>query len=85
MARKKKGASKLRMDIPVTIVPTRVPLSIKTGGELVETTTGLKSSKLKGYPTAESVSEYGGISQRWILVESQERRNSDITRFCLCC
>ena len=59
---------------------TRVPLSIKAGGELVETTTGLKASKLKGYATAESVSEYGGISQRWILVESQERRKSDIKK-----
>jgi transposase len=59
---------------------TRVPLSIKAGGELVETTTGLKASKLKGYATAESVSEYGGISQRWILVESQERRKSDINK-----
>jgi transposase len=60
---------------------TRVPLSIKAAGQLVETTTGLLyASKLKGYATAESVSEYGGVSQRWILVESQERRKSDIKK-----
>ena len=41
---------------------------------------GLQSSKFKGYTTAESVSEYGGVSQRWILVESQERRKSDIKK-----
>ena len=56
---------------------TRVPLSIKAAGQLVETTTGLQASKFKGYTTTESVSEYGGVSQRWILVESQERRKSD--------
>ena len=56
---------------------TRVPLSIKAASELVETTTSLQASKLKGYSTAESMSEYGGISQRWILVESQARLKSD--------
>ncbi len=58
---------------------TRVPLTINAAGELVETKTDLQASKLKGYSTTESVSEYGGVSQRWILVESQERRKSDIT------
>ena len=37
---------------------TRVPLSIKAGDKLVEITTELKASNLKGYATAESVSEY---------------------------
>ena len=59
---------------------TRVPLSLKAAGQLVETTSGLQASKLRGYATAESVSEYGGVSQRWILVESQERRKSDIKK-----
>jgi len=59
---------------------TRVPLSIKTASELVETTGELKSSKLKGYSTRESVSEYGGVRQRWILVESEQRRKSDIQK-----
>jgi transposase len=59
---------------------TRVPLSIKQAGELAETTIELQKSKLKGYATTESVSEYGGVSQRWILVESQARRKSDIEK-----
>ena len=59
---------------------TRVPLTINAAGELVETKTDLQASKLKGYSTTESVSEYGGVSQRWILVESQERRKSDIKK-----
>jgi transposase len=59
---------------------TRVPLSIKAAGELVESTTFLKESKFKGYSTAESVSEYGWVRQRWILVDSQARRKSDIKK-----
>jgi transposase len=59
---------------------TRVPLSIKQARELVETTVELQESKLKGYATTESTSEYGGVSQRWILVESQARRKSDIEK-----
>ena len=59
---------------------TRVPLSIKAAGQLVETTNSLLVSKLKGYSTVESMSEYGDVKQRWILVESQERRKSDIKK-----
>jgi transposase len=59
---------------------TRVPLSIKAAGELVGITTGLQPSKLQGYTIAESVSEYGGVSQRWILVGSEARRKSDIKK-----
>ena len=42
--------------------------------ELVSSPTELQASKFKGYSTAETVSEYGGVSQRWILVDSQARR-----------
>ena len=59
---------------------TRVPLSIKAASEFVESTIDLQASKLKGYSTAELKSEYGGVSQRWILVESQERLKSDIKK-----
>jgi transposase len=59
---------------------TRVPLSIKQAGELVETTVELQKSKLEGYATTESTSEYGGVSQRWILVESEARRKSDLKK-----
>jgi transposase len=59
---------------------TRVPLSIKAASELVESTEPLQPSKLLGYSTAESLSEYGGVSQRWMLVESDARRKSDIKK-----
>ena len=59
---------------------TRVPLSIKAASELVESTESLQTSKLQGYNTTESLSDYGGISQRWILVESAARRKSDIKK-----
>ncbi len=59
---------------------TRVPLSIKAASELVESTEPLLTSKLLGYTTAESLSEYGGVSQRWILVASEARRKSDIKK-----
>ncbi len=59
---------------------TRVPLSIKEAAELVESNIQLASSNLKGYRTSETVSEYGEVNQRWILVESQERRKSDLEK-----
>lgn len=59
---------------------TRVPLSIKAASELVESTEPLLTSKLLGYTTAESLSEYGGVRQRWILVESEARLKSDIKK-----
>lgn len=40
---------------------TRVPLSIKTAAELVESTKVLEASKLKGYSTLEIQSEYGAM------------------------
>jgi transposase len=59
---------------------TRVPLTIKAASQLVETTKELQASQWKGYATTEARSEYGGVSQRWILVESQARRKSDIKK-----
>jgi transposase len=59
---------------------TRVPLSIKAAGELVESNEPLQPSQIHGYSTAESLSEYGGVSQRWILVASEARRKSDIKK-----
>jgi transposase len=57
---------------------TRVPLSIKEASSLVESTVALSASVIKGYAFAESSSEYGGVSQRWILIESEQRRQSDL-------
>jgi transposase len=57
---------------------TRVPLSIKEASSLVDSTVALTPSVIKGYTFAESSSEYGGVSQRWILIESEQRRKSDL-------
>ncbi len=57
---------------------TRVPLSIKEASSLVDSTVALIPSVIKGYTFAESSSEYGGVSQRWILIESEQRRKSDL-------
>ena len=38
----------------------------------------LTPSVIKGYSLKESRSEYAGIEQRWILVESEQRRQSDL-------
>jgi transposase len=57
---------------------TRVPLSIKEASSLVNSTVALTPSVIKGYAFAESSSEYGGVSQRWILIESEQRRKSDL-------
>lgn len=59
---------------------TRVPLTIKEASNLVDSVVELKPSSTKGYRVAESSSEYGGIKQRWLLVESEQRRKSDLKR-----
>jgi transposase len=55
-----------------------VPLSIKAAATLVDEAVELTPSVIKGYSLKESISEYVGIEQRWILVESQQRSNSDL-------
>jgi transposase len=57
---------------------TRVPLSIKAATTLVDEVVELTPSAIKGYSLKESISEYAGIEQRWILIESAERRKSDL-------
>jgi transposase len=57
---------------------TRVPLSIKAAATLVDEVVELTPSSIKGYSLKESRSEYAGIDQRWILIESQQRRNADL-------
>lgn len=59
---------------------TRVPLSIKEASTLVNQIFELKPSPVKGYKLAESSSEYGGVPQRWLLIESEQRRKSDLAR-----
>ncbi len=57
---------------------TRVPLSIGAAGTLVDEASELADSDLPGYRINESKSEYGGVEQRWFLIESEQRRKSDL-------
>ena len=36
--------------------------------------------KEKGYKWTEEKVSYGGVKQRWLIVESQERRKSDLKK-----
>ena len=61
---------------------SRVPLSIKKAKYLVKTVTSknLKDSGSKGYRYLEEKVIYGGIEQRWMVVESEERKKSDLNK-----
>ena len=61
---------------------SRVPLSIEKAKNLVKlfTSTELKPSEIKGYSyQAEKVS-YEGIEQRWLSVESADRKKADLQK-----
>jgi transposase len=55
---------------------SRVPLSINKAKILVKSVNkdSLKDSGSKGYTYCEQKIMYGGIEQRWILIESEERK-----------
>ena len=58
---------------------TRVPLNLKQAQQLVSQLNEAEfaSSSVKGYSWSEHKSNYGGIEQRWLVVESSLRRDSD--------
>ncbi|HIK56294.1 MAG TPA: IS1634 family transposase [Synechococcales cyanobacterium M55_K2018_004] len=59
---------------------TRVPQTLSAAQSLIESDeTALleRPCSLKGYRLWEKTERYGGVEQRWILVESQQRRQSD--------
>ncbi len=60
---------------------TRVPLSIKEAKNLVSTVKNseFKNSEIPGYSWLERESNYGGIRQRWLVVKSEARTESDLT------
>jgi transposase len=60
----------------------RVPLSLKSAQSLVSTLPSEKfiESELKGYSFVATESDYGGIKQRWLVVQSQERREADLQK-----
>ena len=61
---------------------SRVPLSINKAKILVKSVNkdSLKDSGSKGYTYCEQKIMYGGIEQRWILIESEERKKSDLEK-----
>ncbi len=61
---------------------TRVPLSIKEAKEIVSNLSDEKftKSELKGYSYQEIENNYAGIKQRWLVVESQPRKESDLKK-----
>ena len=58
---------------------TRVPLSIKEAKKLVTEVSSSEFSKseLSGYSFVEKTSNYGRINQRWLVVESEAKAESD--------
>jgi transposase len=57
---------------------TRVPLTLTQAQHCIEEATAFDPSKLKGYRIAQSRSDYGGVPQRWLIVESEKRRTCDL-------
>ena len=60
----------------------RVPLSIKAAKLLISTIpeSELIDSTIPGYKLASKTENYAGIEQRWLVVQSQERRESDLRK-----
>jgi transposase len=61
---------------------TRVPLSLKQSQQLVSQLNEAEftSCSVSGYSWSEHKSNYGGIEQRWLVVESRLRRESDLRK-----
>ena len=61
---------------------TRVPLTLKVASELVShlPEAAFVATPLKGYRIATVCCDYGGVQQRWFVVESQERKQSDLKK-----
>jgi transposase len=57
---------------------TRVPQTLKLAQECLDAPHDFQTSDRTGYRMAETQSDYGGISQRWLVVESEVRRQSDL-------
>ena len=59
---------------------TLVPRSIKTAKILAESMPKevFVESEILGYQIASCCCDYGGVRQRWLVIESEKRRNSDL-------
>lgn len=60
----------------------RVPLSIKAAKSLISTIPESEfiDSTIPGYKLVSKTENYAGIEQRWLVVQSQERRESDLRK-----
>ncbi len=58
----------------------RVPLTLKQAKQLIEQLNekDFVESTIAGYRWAAQTSNYGGVRQRWLVVESEARRVSDL-------
>jgi transposase len=61
---------------------TRVPLSLGEAQALVSqlSESAFVTTGLDGYRIASVCSQYGGVRQRWVVVESRERHQADLRR-----
>jgi len=61
---------------------SRVPLGVKQAKNLISQLTEAEfvDSTIPGYRWFQQHSDYGGLSQRWLVVESAQRRQSDLRR-----
>lgn len=59
---------------------SRVPATLATTKLLLEqmSEAAFADSEIEGYRIAECCSDYGSIGQRWLVVESQERKQADL-------
>ena len=62
---------------------SRVPLTLTQAHELIETIdeSAFEPSQSAGYRLAEVGCTYGGINQRWLVVESTQRQVADLKRW----
>jgi transposase len=60
----------------------KVPLTLTEAQLLVSKTEDSKfiESELEGYSFVATTNNYGGIKQRWLIVKSQERKESDLRK-----
>ena len=61
---------------------TRVPLTLTAATDLVSRLpdSALQDTEVPGYRIASVCSDYGGVPQRWFVVESEARRQADLAQ-----
>lgn len=61
---------------------TRVPLTLNAASELISQLTdpAFETTELEGYRIATVCCNYGGVQQRWLVVESQKRKEADLKK-----